>query len=63
SLLELHDLEFSLISVAYFLSRLPNSFCISSSIFIFWILLPLYLAKLNLRSHHSESANLLVVVI
>ncbi|KAF6168155.1 hypothetical protein GIB67_011540, partial [Kingdonia uniflora] len=46
--LELHDLEFSLISSANFLSRLPNS-CISSSISIFRILLPLYLAELNLR--------------
>ncbi|KAF6165378.1 hypothetical protein GIB67_018822, partial [Kingdonia uniflora] len=34
-LLELHDLEFSLISLTYFFSRLPNSSCISSSISIF----------------------------
>ncbi|KAF6137628.1 hypothetical protein GIB67_036211, partial [Kingdonia uniflora] len=28
-----------------------------------FIFLPLYLAELNLRSHHSESANLLVATI
>ncbi|KAF6157851.1 hypothetical protein GIB67_003751 [Kingdonia uniflora] len=50
-------------SLYYFLSRLPNSSFISSSISIFWILIPLYLAELNLRSHNSESANLLVAII
>ncbi|KAF6142047.1 hypothetical protein GIB67_038015 [Kingdonia uniflora] len=56
-------MKFSLISLAYFFSRLPNFSCISSFISIFLIFLPLYLAELNLRSHHSESANQLVATI
>ncbi|KAF6165164.1 hypothetical protein GIB67_000748, partial [Kingdonia uniflora] len=37
--------------------QIPHVYLLPS--LFFWILLPLYLAELNLRSHHSESANLL----